>query len=81
MARRSTYAHDLPAMSLVSKELFDGLRQIVINIIVARYRLLLACCRIAVDVVTRPVAHQRTARPFKLAYQLSMLHKAISFIW
>jgi len=56
------------------------LRQIVINIIVARYGLLLAGCRIAVDVMTRPVAHQYTARPFKLAYQLSTLHTAISFI-
>jgi len=56
------------------------LRQIVINIIVARYGLLLAGGRIAVDVMTRPVAHQYTARPFKLAYQLSALHKAISFV-
>jgi hypothetical protein len=65
---------------LQSKELFDVLRQIVINIIVARYGLLLSGCWIAVDVMTRPVAHQHTARPFKLAYQLSALHKAISFI-
>lgn len=56
------------------------LRQIVINIIVAWYRLLLAGGRIAVDVMTRPVAHQYTASPFKLAYQFSALHKAISFI-
>jgi hypothetical protein len=65
---------------LQSKELFDVLRQIVVNIIVARYGLLLAGCRIAVDVMTRPVADQYTTRPFKLAYQISALHKAISFI-
>lgn len=62
------------------KELFEVLRRIVINIIVARYRLLLAGCRIAVDVMTRPRAHQYTAHPFKLAYELSACHKAISFI-
>ena len=54
--------------------------QIVINIIVARYGLLLAGYRIAVDVMPRPVAHEYAARPFKLAYELSALHKAISFI-
>ena len=51
-----------------------------VDAIVARYRLLLAGCRIAVDVMTPPVAHQSTARPFKLASELSALHKAISFI-
>ena len=56
------------------------LRQIVINIIVARYGLLLAGCRIAVDVMTRPMAHQYAAGPFKPAYEFPALHKAISFI-
>ncbi len=64
-----------------SKELFDVLREVVINLIVARHGLLLASRRIAVDVMTRPVAHQHTARPFELPDQLAALHKAISFIW
>lgn len=49
--------------------------------IVAWHGLLLASRRIAVNVMTRSVAHQHTARPFELPDQPAALHKANSMIW
>ena len=82
LSRRSLYALPL----LVVNSLFTDGAAISLSVAIGPpwasmlHWLLLAGCRIAVDVMTRPVAHQYTARLFKLTYQLSALHKAISFI-
>jgi hypothetical protein len=64
---------------LYSKTLFDVLGEIVINLIMAWYGLLLAGGRIAVDIISLPMPHEHTACPFKLPDQLSPPHRAISF--
>jgi hypothetical protein len=56
------------------------LGEVVINLIMAGYRLLLAGCRIAVDVMPCAVAHQHTACSFEIPNQFSPPHRAISFI-
>jgi hypothetical protein len=65
---------------LYSKKLLDVLGEIVINLIMAWYGLLLAGCRITVDIMPPTMPHQHTACPFKLPDQLSPPHRAISFI-
>ena len=56
------------------------LGEIVINLIMAGYGLLLAGGGIAVDIMTCTVAHQYAACPFEIPNQLSPPHRAISFI-
>ena len=61
------------------KKLSDVLGEIVINLIMAWYGLLLASGRIAVDIMPPTMPHQHTACPFKLPDQFSPPHRTISF--
>lgn len=65
---------------LQAKILLDVPGQGIIDFVVTRYRLLLACGRIEINVVAPAMAKKDTALLFKLTNQFTALHSAISLV-
>ncbi len=71
---------DASSSDLQAEVFLDVPGQGVVDLVVAGYRLLLAGCRVVVNVVASTMPQKSTALLLKLADQLGALHSAISFV-